>query len=395
MIPLLPPETIDAIIDHIHDDTVALKACSLVSSTFLPSSRHHLFSEIVLECSAICNFLKTLDTPRSTIASALSRIVIRRTKFFRGEQKPHHIPENTARLYQHLQGVTHVKFCDVALADIPPPFWRLLHNLLGIKSLEVQKMTFDSLPRFFEYICSLPALESLSISKAFWAPVPYSFKTGQFRALSSFNVPLLDVGQLSQCGILEWFLSQQPIPPIHTLRLSLPAEAARIHAYLTANEFVIQNLCITLPIDVMSPRGDPVDFTAFSNLRSVQIEGFRVGQESPMRLAMRELTKSIITQLSSESVVEFKISLTIDSSADAFSFLGLPDHILIDTFNWDGIPRLVFQSFGALEKVVIAIRCLPAYQRRQVEQCFRKGPFSSSGVDRLHIEFPDPVQIES
>jgi len=44
----LPPELIDLIVDHLYDDNVALKACSLVSRAFLPSARVHLFENIEL-----------------------------------------------------------------------------------------------------------------------------------------------------------------------------------------------------------------------------------------------------------------------------------------------------------------------------------------------------------
>jgi len=44
----LPLELIELIIDHLHDDSVALKACSLVSRTFLQPARVHLFENIEL-----------------------------------------------------------------------------------------------------------------------------------------------------------------------------------------------------------------------------------------------------------------------------------------------------------------------------------------------------------
>ncbi|KAI0784373.1 hypothetical protein C8Q75DRAFT_736241 [Abortiporus biennis] len=37
------PEILDLIIDNLHDDTKSLRSCSLVSKSWLPSSRYHLF----------------------------------------------------------------------------------------------------------------------------------------------------------------------------------------------------------------------------------------------------------------------------------------------------------------------------------------------------------------
>lgn len=39
----LPQEIIDMIVDYFHDDKRSLVACSVVSSTWLPAARHHLF----------------------------------------------------------------------------------------------------------------------------------------------------------------------------------------------------------------------------------------------------------------------------------------------------------------------------------------------------------------
>ena len=42
----VPPEICDLIIDHLHDDPDTLRACSLVSKTWIHRSREHLFNEI-------------------------------------------------------------------------------------------------------------------------------------------------------------------------------------------------------------------------------------------------------------------------------------------------------------------------------------------------------------
>lgn len=40
----VPPEILDYIVDHLHNDSEALVSCSLVSRQFLPSAHRHLFS---------------------------------------------------------------------------------------------------------------------------------------------------------------------------------------------------------------------------------------------------------------------------------------------------------------------------------------------------------------
>jgi len=40
----LPPEILDLIVDHLHDEPTALKACCLVSKSWVPRTWNHLFA---------------------------------------------------------------------------------------------------------------------------------------------------------------------------------------------------------------------------------------------------------------------------------------------------------------------------------------------------------------
>lgn len=47
--PHLPPETLDYILDLLHDDAETLKDCCLVTKSFVPRTRKHLFSRVELD----------------------------------------------------------------------------------------------------------------------------------------------------------------------------------------------------------------------------------------------------------------------------------------------------------------------------------------------------------
>jgi hypothetical protein len=51
----LPQELVDHIIDHLHDDPVALSNCARVCRGWLPTSRHHFFSKISLKATSAHN----------------------------------------------------------------------------------------------------------------------------------------------------------------------------------------------------------------------------------------------------------------------------------------------------------------------------------------------------
>ncbi|KAJ7156270.1 hypothetical protein C8R46DRAFT_429892 [Mycena filopes] len=61
-----PPELVDRFIDYLHDDDHALGNCALVSKTWLPASRYHLFSLVVLFNANWMAFLRLLTSPFAT-----------------------------------------------------------------------------------------------------------------------------------------------------------------------------------------------------------------------------------------------------------------------------------------------------------------------------------------
>lgn len=63
----LPPEVVDTILDHLHDDHRTLRQCSLVSSQWLPTSRFHAFSSVTLTTANLPDFLELLNSPLLTL----------------------------------------------------------------------------------------------------------------------------------------------------------------------------------------------------------------------------------------------------------------------------------------------------------------------------------------
>ena len=62
----LPAEVTDNILDYLHDDRPTLRTCCLVSRSWLPSCRYHLFSEVVVRSAehplSLANFLEFVPT---------------------------------------------------------------------------------------------------------------------------------------------------------------------------------------------------------------------------------------------------------------------------------------------------------------------------------------------
>lgn len=135
-----------------------------------------------------------------------------------------------------------------------------------------------------------------------------------------------------------------------------------------------------------------VDLSPCTNVRSIHIEGLRVDHQAESHSGLETLLRGIISQLSSPLLHQVSLSLSIDA-ANAYSLLGIPDHILVESFNWGSLPRLLQEHLGdRLTKLSVGIRGYPIYQHRHTEGFLRKGPFSAfenRGV--LHIDFTSPV----
>lgn len=388
--PRLPAETIDAIVDHLHDDRSALAACSLASSAFIVSARHHLFSEVVLECSHICPFLKLLDVPSCTITAAITRVIIRQRKKIPGwnREKSYYVPMDTPRLVSRLQGVRYIRLSDISLSDISPPLWLLLHDLKGVKEMEIHHITFETPEHFFRYICSLPALESLSVLNPSTGVIPDDL--AQYRPKVPFCIPLLDVGKLSH-GMLGWFLAQDPIPPVHTFCINLNSSSTEIEVirqYSEAMGSSIQNLHINLPTKSQpyEQRLNAIDFGNFPTIRSVHFEG-SIGQHTEPRV-LEDLFRKVFSQIGSTQLRKVSVSVVWIAASEHVSFFGIPDHVIVQSCNWGRLPEILQCTVGDnLEELRLAIQNFPQYQQRQMETDLRK-LFSTFHLrDVFHFDF--------
>lgn len=249
MIPPLPTEIKDEIISHLHDDHRALSACSLAASIFLAPARHHLFSEVNVECSKLCVFLELLDAPWCSIAPAVVRMSIHGEKSLRMHDSNAiggYVPSDGMRLISRLQGVRRIRFSHLSFSRISP-FW---HDLKAVRELEFHRTRIESPFLFFQYICSLPLLAALSITQSYMPTATLDMSL--FRRVKTLSIPLLEVTKASR-ALLDWFLVQDVIPYVQTFVLDLngsPIEMSTACKYAEAVGPSVHNLHIRLPVNI-------------------------------------------------------------------------------------------------------------------------------------------------
>ena len=156
MSPPLPQEISDLIIDLLHGEPDALKACSLVSKSWVHRTREHLFAHVKFSSESDFKlWQKTFPDPSNSPAHYARSLSIRRSDAV--------LPAHTSvgDWIRTFSGVVRLHVETFGLGrDIPlVP----LHGLSPtLKSLRVDCSLFTPSSEIFSLVCSFPLLEDLT-----------------------------------------------------------------------------------------------------------------------------------------------------------------------------------------------------------------------------------------
>jgi len=158
MPPSPPPEILDLIVDQLHDELAALKACCVVSKSWVPRSRRHLFARVAFDApeSSVESWMETFPDPSNSPAHHTRSLSIRGL--------PAAVAAGTdgsswVRAFQHVVtlNVDTREWDDSQVTFVP------LHGLSPtLKSLRVT-YSFIPLSEVFNLICSFSLLEDLAL----------------------------------------------------------------------------------------------------------------------------------------------------------------------------------------------------------------------------------------
>jgi hypothetical protein len=166
----LPPELIALIIDNLHDDRAALRACALVSHAFLPRSQAHIFEhlELVSKWAFSVPGQGDTDTMRTYIPSDPDGVLsyTRNLSIFPGALV---WPEHLEDIYGHLLAFKNVEELQVRLfathfvREGPTLFSRYFsHFQPTLRRLHLQT-SLENSKDLITFIASFPLLEEVSI----------------------------------------------------------------------------------------------------------------------------------------------------------------------------------------------------------------------------------------
>jgi len=149
-----PPEILDLIVGHLHDEPATLKTCCVVSKSWIPRARRHLFASIEFspQGPTVGSWMKTFPDPSTSPADYTCTLKV--LDIWAATAASHWL--RAFRQVVRLHMVTLATDED-QISLVPfHGLWPALRSL---------RLGFDSIPpsKVFDFMCSFPLLEDLML----------------------------------------------------------------------------------------------------------------------------------------------------------------------------------------------------------------------------------------
>ena len=153
----LPPEILDLILHHLCDEPITLKACCLVSKSWVPWTRRHLFARVKFRSSRSFKFwMKAFPDPLDSPAHYA------RVLHLSGPEIVRFAVFDACPWVRSFGHVDELRVSTIGAGDSRISFTQLhgLSHTLRTLNLIYPSVT---LPQVLDFICSCPLLENLSL----------------------------------------------------------------------------------------------------------------------------------------------------------------------------------------------------------------------------------------
>jgi len=235
MPPPLPPEILDLIVDFLHDEPDALKACCLASKSWVHRTRKHLFARVEFSLeSHVKLWEKTFPDPSNSPARYTRNLTVCRSRVITSVGSWIRTFSGVVRLRVYIHGYDHdggeVSF--VPLRGLSPTLKSIcLVYGFPVKSSEI-----------FDLVCSFPLLEDLTLLSL--SP-HYVFK------VDVWNIPSTSP---KFTGCLDLNITYGPCPTVRRL-LELPGGLRFSKIVITCSDEVAE-----LAMDLVSKCSETLEY---------------------------------------------------------------------------------------------------------------------------------------
>jgi hypothetical protein len=245
------------IIDHLYYDKRALGNCGLVCRLWLPSSRFHLFSSILLSPRNMHRAVAALCPPHSTIPPYVRCVDIYEHERGRIHESLRQLPPMSAVENLALHGF-HWDNQTSPSVDTLFPFFR------NVKTLRLSSVEFNTLHSAFEFLSSATSLECLRLGPVYG----WGYEEINPESLTQFPLPPLKritfERHFHMPALFDWLDLGRSVARINsvTLHLKYVATIRSVSCYLQALGPVLEHLVIVglgsnhesigMPIDIIT-----------------------------------------------------------------------------------------------------------------------------------------------
>lgn len=200
-----PSELEDTVIDFSYDDLATLASCSLVCRDWVPASRYHMFSAILLTAQNAQAFLE-LISHSTTIAPLVCDVELR----FTPDCSMMHL--QIPSILMRLPHTTHLTLCPKRNEVVRPLCTSsLAHAVLSLPLVHLKfdfRSRFESLQQIIDCVVLCPQLESLEVGGSWMKTEEFSAPPSMPRKLHTLTLTCdLD-------NFLTWFMALDDEMPV-------------------------------------------------------------------------------------------------------------------------------------------------------------------------------------
>jgi hypothetical protein len=210
--PGIPPELSDRVIDFLHDDWTALKACSLTCKAWLPTSRFHLWNRVVLrypgDGTDYAEFLKASPVITSCIVDLTIEFPTDRSNDTSREAEAEWMTDTLIPIFSTLKILRQLMFLGAYFGE-DAFLAKISSSLSTARVVQLSTCHFSKFSSFVELVWSCPSAENLRLDAISfdevdaYTPRPLSVPRPELKFLmiiyySSVHMPV----------VIDWLVSE-------------------------------------------------------------------------------------------------------------------------------------------------------------------------------------------
>ncbi|KAF8583605.1 hypothetical protein K439DRAFT_1617400 [Ramaria rubella] len=276
---VLPPELTDQIIDHLHDDRLALRTCNLTCKAWTSSAKFHLFHDVKLDATS-ADALTCLLVTNPIVGIYVRCLDIQGG--FSSYGKPQYVNGVIPFIASRFIRLDTLRIENLRTV-YPMVQESILEHFTTIRTLLLCGVTFFSFYRLTALLRALPRLEHLHLESIWWKEETL-FSPHYVFPISPACLRSISIDQTSSL-VLDWLASHYPVLPINTVihTLTTKSDIPWLTRLLNVTGPALEHLtlCIySIPNNLMTPQASDLARTSLlssnTSLRTLVLDHIRL-----------------------------------------------------------------------------------------------------------------------